>query len=114
MAAKESKRAYSAGLAGVIAGETQICWVDPNAGLMYRGYDIHEMAEKASFGEVAYLLLNGELPDAKQLNKFTSEIALARTLPKQVLDALRLMPKETHQWTCCVRACRCWGRSIRN
>ena len=59
----EAKPEYSAGLAGVIAGETAICWVDPNAGLMYRGYDIHEMAEKASFEEVAYLLLNGELPN---------------------------------------------------
>ena len=47
--ATETKPAYSPGLAGVIAGETEICWVDPNAGLMYRGYDIHEMAEKASF-----------------------------------------------------------------
>src|SRR5207249_8719636 len=96
MAAKESKPAYSPGLAGVIAGETQICLVDPNAGLMYRGYDIHEMAEKASFEEVAYLLLNGELPDVEQLNKFTSEIAMARMLPERVLDALRLMPKKTH------------------
>src|SRR5437879_8787047 len=96
MATKETKQAYSPGLAGVIAGETQICWVDPNAGLMYRGYDIHEMAEKASFEEVAYLLLNGELPDLEQLNKFTSKIAMARMLPKQVLDALRLMPKEAH------------------
>ena len=60
----EKKPEYSPGLAGVIAGETAICWVDPNAGLMYRGYDIHEMAEKASFEEVAYLLLNGELPNA--------------------------------------------------
>jgi len=51
MATKETKQAYSPGLAGVIAGETQICWVDPNAGLMYRGYDIHEMAEKASFAK---------------------------------------------------------------
>ena len=40
----ETKPAYSPGLAGVIAGETAICSVDPNAGLMYRGYDIHEMA----------------------------------------------------------------------
>src|SRR6266576_1216780 len=87
---------YSPGLAGVIAGETAICCVDPNAGLMYRGYDIHEMAEKASFEEVAYLLLNGELPDLEELSKFTSEIAMARMLPKQVLDALRLMPKEAH------------------
>src|ERR1700756_83693 len=92
----EAKPEYSPGLAGVIAGETAICWVDPNAGRMYRGYDIHEMAEKASFEEVAYLLLNGELPDVEQLNKFTSEIARARMLPKEVLDALRLMPKETH------------------
>src|SRR5213079_110943 len=92
----ENKPEYSPGLAGVIAGETSICWVDPNAGLMYRGYDIHEMAEKASFEEVAYLLLNGELPDVEELSKFTSEIAIARMLPKQVLDALRLMPKEAH------------------
>ena len=51
----------------MIAGETEICWVDPNAGLMYRGYDIHQMAEKATFEEIAYLLLNGELPSAKEL-----------------------------------------------
>jgi 2-methylcitrate synthase/citrate synthase II len=92
----ETKPSYSPGLAGVIAGETQICWVDPNAGLMYRGYDIHEMAEKASFEEVAYLLLHGELPSVEQLGKFTREIASARSLPKQVLDAIRLMPKDTH------------------
>src|SRR5438477_5881058 len=92
----EAKPAYSPGLAGVIAGETEICWVDPNAGLAYRGYDIHEMAEEASFEEVAYLLLQGKLPDVRELNKFTREIASARSLPKQVLDALRLMPKEAH------------------
>ena len=92
----DQKPEYSPGLAGVIAGETAICWVDPNAGLMYRGYDIHEMAEKASFEEVAYLLLNSDLPNFEQLGKFTRAIAIERTLPKQVLDALRLMPKNTH------------------
>ncbi|MEP6603210.1 MAG: citrate/2-methylcitrate synthase [Spartobacteria bacterium] len=92
----ETKPAYSPGLAGVVAGETQICWVDPNAGLMYRGYDIHVMAEKASFEEVAYLLLNDALPNFEQLGKFTRAIAAERALPKQVLDALRLMPKNTH------------------
>jgi 2-methylcitrate synthase/citrate synthase II len=92
----DAKPAYSPGLAGVIAGETQICWVDPNAGLMYRGYDIHEMAEKASFEEVAYLLLHGELPNFAQLATFTSAIAEERSLPRQVLDTLRLMPKNTH------------------
>jgi citrate synthase len=79
-----------------VAGETEICWVDPNAGLMYRGYDIHEMAEKANFEEVAYLLLNGELPNQQQLVDFGRQIAQERTVPKEVLDGLRLMPKNTH------------------
>src|ERR1700737_4923883 len=82
--ATETKPPYSPGLAGVVAGETQICWVDPNAGLMYRGYDIHEMAEQASFGELAYLLLNGELPSFEQLGKFTRQIASERPLPAPV------------------------------
>src|SRR5438128_8410801 len=96
MAAKETKPAYSPGLAGVIAGETQICWVDPNAGLAYRGYDIHDLAERASFEEVAYLLLNGELPTTKQLPEFTKQIAAERELPAAVLEMLRLLPRSTH------------------
>jgi citrate synthase len=92
----DTKPAYSPGLAGVIAGETEICWVDPDAGLMYRGYDIHEMAEKASFEEVAFLLLNGQLPTMAEFQRFKMEIAAARALPKQVLDMLRLLPKNTH------------------
>jgi 2-methylcitrate synthase len=94
--ATETKPEYSPGLAGVIAGETAICWVDPNAGLMYRGYDIHDMAEKASFEEVAYLLLNGELPNFEQLAKFNREIATQRELPAPVVKMLRLMPRDTH------------------
>src|SRR3954453_1127601 len=93
---KEGKPKYSPGLAGVIAGETAICWVDPNAGLMYRGYDIHEMAQKASFEEVAYLLLNGELPNGKQLAEFTQQIASKRALPGPVTEMMRLLPSETH------------------
>ena len=92
----EAKPAYSPGLAGVIAGETAICWVDPNAGLMYRGYDIHEMGDKATFEEVAYLLLNGELPSAKQLKEFKEQIASQRALPKEVNQMLQLLPRETH------------------
>jgi len=92
----ETTPAYSPGLAGVIAGETSICWVDPNAGLMYRGYDIHEMAQRASFEEVAYLLLNGELPKTKQLAEFTQKIAAERELPGPVLQLLRLMPRDAH------------------
>src|SRR6516165_11769294 len=92
----DPKPAYSPGLAGVVAGETEICWVDPNAGLMYRGYDIHDMAQKASFEEVAYLLLNGELPNAKQLKDFTQQIASEHALPGPVTEMLRLLPSATH------------------
>ena len=92
----ETKPQYSPGLAGVIAGETAICWVDPAAGLMYRGYDIHGMAEKATFEEVAYLLLNGELPNAKQLKDFTQQIGNERALPGPVTEMLRLLPGATH------------------
>src|SRR5205814_10191044 len=94
--ATETKPEYSPGLAGVIAGETAICWVDPNAGLMYRGYDIHDMAEQASFEEVAYLLLHGELPDVEQLRQFSQAIASQRELPGAVIQMLRLLPRDTH------------------
>src|SRR4051794_12937252 len=92
----ETKPSYSPGLAGIVAGETEICWGDPNAGLMYRGYDIHEMAEKTNFEEVAYLLLNGELPNQQQFVDFSRQIAQERAVPREVLDGLRLMPKNTH------------------
>jgi 2-methylcitrate synthase/citrate synthase II len=92
----EPKPAYSPGLAGVVAGETEICWVDPNAGLMYRGYDIHGMAEEASFEEVAYLLLHGDLPSVEQLATFSREIARQRDLPAPVVKMLRLLPPGTH------------------
>ena len=92
----ETKPQYSPGLAGVIAGETAICWVDPAAGLMYRGYDIHGMAEKATFEGVAYLLLNGELPNAKQLKDFTRQIGSERGLPGPVTEMLRLLPSDAH------------------
>ncbi|MFN2477340.1 MAG: citrate/2-methylcitrate synthase [Chthoniobacterales bacterium] len=92
----ETKPAYSPGLAGIVAGETAICWVDPNAGLAYRGYDIHEMAEQANFEEAAYLLLNGELPTPQQLMDFGRQIAAERELPEPVLEMLRLLPKTMH------------------
>src|SRR4029077_4279108 len=60
------------------------------------GYDIHGMAEKASFEEVAYLLLNGELPNGKQLVDFRQQIAAQRALPHEVSEMLRLLPRETH------------------
>lgn len=92
----EDKPAYSPGLAGVIAGESAICWVDPNAGLLYRGYDVHELAEQASFEEVAWLLLHGEMPTLEQIEKFARELAAERGLPLPVLEMLLRLPANTH------------------
>ena len=94
MSTTETKPAYSPGLAGVIAGETSICWVDPNAGLMYRGYDIHEMAQEANFEEVAYLLIKGELPNFAAAGEFQKALAAERELPEPMFDMLRLLPGE--------------------
>jgi citrate synthase len=92
----EVKEAYSPGLAGVIAGESAICWVHPDAGLLYYGYDIHELAKRSSFEEVTWLLLHGELPTTEQLSGFERHLASERSLPRQVLEMLRLLPAETH------------------
>jgi 2-methylcitrate synthase/citrate synthase II len=90
------KPSFSPGLAGVVAGESAICWVDPDAGLLYRGYDVHELAGHATFEEVAWLLLHGDLPTHAELGKFTHQLAAERTLPAPVVDMLRLLPKNMH------------------
>ena len=92
----EVKEAYSPGLAGVIAGESAICWVHPDAGLLYRGYDIHELAKQSSFEEVTWLLLHGELPTMEQLGGFERDLAAERSLPHAVLEMLRLLPARAH------------------
>ena len=75
---------------------------------MYRGYDIHEMAEKASFEEVAYLLLNGELPNGETAGQFHAATRRGtRPLPGPVTEMLRLLPRRRIRWTCCGRAFRC-------
>jgi len=92
----DSKPQYSPGLEGVIAGESSICAVDPNVGLLYRGYDIEELAADSSFEEVVWLLLKGELPTMSELGSITRELSAERALPGQVSEMLRLLPRETH------------------
>lgn len=83
--------AYSPGLEGVIAGETAISTIE--GGLRYRGYPVGELAEHCTFDEVAYLLLYGELPTAKQLDQFQSRVAVARRMPIPLRDLLMPLPK---------------------
>ncbi len=92
----QSVPAYSPGLAGVIAGESAVCEVSANAGLTYRGYDVHEVSGKAPFEEVAYLLLMGELPTAAQLDTLRNQLVAERELPRQVVEMLTLLPRDMH------------------
>jgi citrate synthase len=84
---------YSPGLEGVIAGETAISTVE--GGLRYRGYPVTELAEKASFEEVVYLLLHGELPTKGQLQQFQKRVAGARQIPEPLRNLLRSIPADT-------------------
>src|SRR6266566_5272109 len=83
-----------AGLEGIIAGESEICYIDGFAGILsYRGYNIHTLADHATFEEVVYLLWNGRLPKANELAALKTELAANRAIPKPVLDFLGSVPK---------------------
>jgi citrate synthase len=93
MSANTASEFYSPGLEGVIAGETGISTVAE--GLSYRGYPVTELAERATFDEVAYLLLHGDLPTERQLADFRKRVAVSRRLPEPLRDLLRALPKWT-------------------
>jgi citrate synthase len=81
------------GLEGIVAANSGICWIDGEAGVLaYRGIDIHELAENSSFEETTYLLWNGILPNALALREFSSQLALARSLDKRIIDLMRSFP----------------------
>ena len=84
------------GLEGVVAAETALCDLDgKNGRLAYRGYDIEDLARRASFEEVCHLLWYGELPTAAQLDKTTLGLIAARDVPAELVQAFGLMPKDT-------------------
>ena len=79
-----------AGLEGVIAGESEICYIDGYQGVLsYRGYNIHTLADHANFEEVIFLLWNGWLPKKAELEQVRKELAAERGLPGPVVDFLR-------------------------
>jgi len=84
---------YSPGLEGVVAGETAISTVE--GGLRYRGYPVTELAAKASFDEVAYLLLHDELPTASQLSEFRKRFLAAQSIPEPLVALFRALPRST-------------------
>jgi len=77
------------GLKGVILDETRIAFIDGDAGkLVYRGYNIHDLAQKATFEETAYLLLHGALPTRDELAAFDRDLRSARPIPQTVVEII--------------------------
>ncbi|MDE3073324.1 MAG: 2-methylcitrate synthase [Pseudomonadota bacterium] len=91
------KAKKSVALSGVAAGNTALCTVGRSGNdLHYRGYDIHDLATRGSFEEVAYLLVHGVLPTWTELNNYRVRLKRLRGLPAPVKAALELLPAATH------------------
>lgn len=79
-----------AGLEGVVAGESEICYIDGYAGVLsYRGYNIHTLAEHATFEEVIWLLWKGKLPTQGELAQLKADLFAHAALPPQVTEFLK-------------------------
>ena len=85
------------GLLGIVVDETEVSKVMPEINsLTYRGYAAQDLCAKCKFEEVAYLILNGELPNKKQLKDFEKQERKERKLSKTLLDDIKRFPKKAH------------------
>ncbi len=86
--------AHTKGLQDVVAGESRICYIDGEKGILaYRGIDIHELASKSNFEEVCYLLWYGKLPTASELKAFSAQLASERKMDPFIYESLKSFPK---------------------
>ena len=82
------------GLKGVVIDKTNSSFIDGVEGrLMYRGYNIHDLAEKSNFEETVYLILNGNLPTKSQLKEFDNQLRANRDIPNEIIDIIRVTQK---------------------
>lgn len=85
------------GLEDVVVAESSICFIDGQRGqLVYRGYDIDDLAANSSFEEVSYLLWNGSLPNQEQLATLRADLAAAMVLPARIFDLLKALPFDSN------------------
>ena len=83
----------SKGLEDVVSGQSSICFIDGQLGrLLYRGYDIVDLAPKSTYEETAFLLWNGHLPTESELHSFSAELTSKREVPKGVLSMMTGLP----------------------
>ncbi|MHC1726723.1 MAG: citrate synthase [Syntrophobacteraceae bacterium] len=93
--ASENVRVKNTGLRGVTVADTKISYIDGDNGiLIYRGYRIEELAEQSSFTEIAFLLLNGHLPQESELERFERQVIQSRDVPGFILESLEKLPKD--------------------
>ena len=91
------KKLEGAGLRGQVAGKTSLSTVGKaGKGLTYRGYEIEVLAEKASFEEVAYMLLYGNLPNQEEFNTYSEKLKKLRALPNELKEVLQNIPASAH------------------
>jgi citrate synthase len=85
-----------AGLEGVVATSSKICFIDGGQGVLsYFGYNIHTLADNATFEEVIYLLWNGKLPNKNELADLKSALVKERELPDEVIAFLKAVPEHS-------------------
>jgi 2-methylcitrate synthase len=100
----------STGLRGQAVGTTEIATVGKaGVGLTYRGYAIEELADRASFEEVAYLLIYGALPTQAELDSFRLRLKQKRQLPEALRKVLELIPADAHPMDVLRTACSFLG-----
>jgi 2-methylcitrate synthase len=88
---------FAKGLEGIVAGQTAVAVInEESGGLRYRGYALNELTEKATFEEVAHLLLHGHLPTIAELKAYKATLCHHRDLPAGVKTVLEQLPKDTH------------------
>jgi 2-methylcitrate synthase len=86
-----------AGLQDVVIANSEICAIDGIRGkLVYRGYDIHDLAEHATFEEVVYLLWHGHLPKRAELDEIQQQFAEHRPVSPEIIDLLKRLPPPQH------------------
>ena len=91
------KKLEGAGLRGQVAGKTSLSTVGKaGKGLTYRGYEIEVLADKASFEEVAYMLLYGNLPNQEEFNTYSAKLKKLRVLPSELKEVLENIPASAH------------------
>jgi citrate synthase len=94
MSEQPEEQVVNVGLQDVFATESSICFIDGQKGrLLYRGYDVVELAEKSNFEEVAYLLWYGRLPGKVEFEAFLDSFTGSMELPIETVMILRMFPK---------------------